>query len=398
MVDNFNYVKCPKCGHDRNPSTAYKCEICGQKLRAGFPIVPLIGVGLAALVAVGAYFFLKSRQPDTTNVQNTPSTPTPTLQSPTPITPVTTPPPQTQTTPPLVTGAIVTTYRSLAEVPNVPQGSFNYGGSTTFAPLRSPDVATAINQAFPQFKLIYTDPPTGKPGSGEGIKMLLEGQLSFSQSSRSVKDEEFASAKNRGFTLEQVPVGIDGIAFYVNPELIAKGVKGITLAQARDIFTGKVKNWQEVGGPNIPIAPFSRNLQAGGTVDFFSEKVLEKQPLGANVKEVPTTTLSIREVATNPGGIGYATASEVINQKTIRLLPLAKEANQPFVSVCTDQNCTEVNQTAFTDNSYPITRRLFVIIKRDGKLDEQAGVAYANMILSDQGQKFVQQKGFVPIR
>jgi phosphate transport system substrate-binding protein len=397
MVDNFNYVKCPKCGHDRNPSTAYKCEICGKQLRAGSPILPLVGVGLAALVALGGYFFFRNRQPDTANVPTSPNTLDPTLQNPTPTTPVTTPAPQTQT-PPLITGAIVTTYRSLAEIPNVPQGSFNYGGSTTFAPLRSPDIVTAINQTFPGFKLIYTDPPTGKPGSGEGIKMLLDGQLSFSQSSRSIKEEEFASAKNRGFTLEQVPVGIDGIAFYVNPELIAKGVQGITVAQARDIFTGKIKNWQEIGGPNIPIVPVSRNLQAGGTVDFFVEQVLNKQPLGANVKEATTTTLSIREVATILGGISYATASEVINQKTIRLLPLAKETNQPFISPCTDQTCVEVNQTAFTDNSYPITRRLFVIIKRDGKLDEQAGVAYANMILSDEGQKFVQQKGFVPIR
>jgi phosphate transport system substrate-binding protein len=148
-----------------------------------------------------------------------------------------------------------TTYLSLANIPNVPNGIFNYGGSTTFAPLRSPDVIAAINQAHPQFKLGYIEPPNGKPGSGTGIKMLIEGQMSFAQSSRAVKDDEFELAKKRNFKLEQVAVAIDGIAFYVNTELINQGLKGITLAQARDIFTGKVNNWKDVGGPDLEITP-----------------------------------------------------------------------------------------------------------------------------------------------
>ena len=56
--------------------------------------------------------------------------------------------------------------------------------------------------------------------------MLLGGQLSFAESSRALKDEEYAQAKSRGFTLEAVPVAIDGIAVYVNPRLLQQGVKG----------------------------------------------------------------------------------------------------------------------------------------------------------------------------
>ncbi|MCY7322510.1 MAG: PstS family phosphate ABC transporter substrate-binding protein, partial [Phormidesmis sp. CAN_BIN36] len=293
----------------------------------------------------------------------------------------------------------VSTYRSLAEVPNVPQGLFNYGGSTTFAPLRSPTIVTTLSQAHPQFQVRYTEPTTGKPGSGKGIEMLIGGQLSFAQSSRSLKDEEYAQAKNRGFALEEVAVALDGIALYVNPQLINQGVKGLTLAQVRDIFTGKINNWQAVGGPNLAITPVSRNLQAGGTVDFFYENVMEKQPLGANVKEVRDTTEAVRQVARVPGGIGYATAAEVTNQQTIRLVAIAKEeGSQAFVSPCADATCAAINEKGFADSSYPITRRLFVIIKRDGRLDEQAGVAYANMLLSDEGQKLSEQAGFVPIR
>jgi phosphate transport system substrate-binding protein len=376
MSSGSNNVECPNCKRP-NPSTADKCSYCGTRLRGVSPIV----LGLAGLLILGGACFVfkdklfgASSSTSTTSSSSLTTTPVPPSSAP------------------------FTTYLSLANVPNVPNGIFNYGGSTTFAPLRSPAVVAAINKAQPQFQLRYTEPPNDKPGSGTGIKMLIEGEMSFAQSSRSVKDDEFGLATKRNFKLDQVAVAIDGIAFYVNPELINQGLKGITLEQARDIFTGRVNNWKDVGGPDMEITPFSRNLDAGGTVDYFYEKVLDKQPLGSNVQEVRDTTGSIQKVAITRGGIGYATASEVINQSMINLLPLGKVASSGFVSPCIDQVCKAVNKTAFTDGTYPLTRRLFVVIKQDGKLDEQAGVAYANMLLSDEGQKLVEEAGFVPIR
>ncbi len=393
MVNEYNYVTCPKCGHDRNASTLKKCEICGQKLKKGFSVSPLIWIGLILLAMLGAgYFLLRGWLGNSTvNNPNPAITPSP---SSVPASP-------SGTTAPaagkfdLISSANPELYKTLAQIPNVPQGTFNYGGSTTFAPLRSDSVTQAINQAHSGFKLRYTEPIGEKPGSGSGIEMLLDGQLSFSQSSRPVKDTEFAQADQRGFKLEQVPVAIDGIAFYVNPGL---SIPGLTLAEVRDIFTGKIQNWQEVGGPNLKITPFSRNAEAGGTVEFFIEQVLEKQDLGASVKEIRDTTQSIREVAKTPGGIGYATASEVVGQETIRPLPLAKDAAQSFVSPFAGNGLTAVNKSAFADGSYPLTRRLFVVIKRDSRLDEQAGVAYTNMLLSNEGQGLVEKAGFVPIR
>ncbi|HEY9616330.1 MAG TPA: substrate-binding domain-containing protein [Microcoleaceae cyanobacterium] len=393
MDDDFNYIKCPKCEHDRNPSTAVKCEICGTPLRKSPSLAPILGAGLAALVAIGAGTYLLrdkipglAPQPDTSPTAVTsPSEPTATPSASS----------QPTTSEPLVQGAVVKTYHTLAEVPNVPQGRFNYGGSTVFAPLRSPTVLNTITATFPQFQLRYTEPTTGNPGSGKGIEMLLNGQLSFAQSSRSVKEEEYAQAKNRGVSLEEVPVAIDGIALFINPQLFDQGVKGLSLAQIQDIFTGKIQNWSQVGGPNVPIVAFSRDPKVAS--DFFHENVLEKQPLGTQVKLTRDATEAIRQVASTPGGISYATASESINQQTIRLLGISKSSNQ-YVSPCTDSGCTAVNDRAFTDGSYPITRRLFVVIKRDGRLDEQAGVAYANILLSDEGQQLIQKAGFVSIR
>ncbi|MHC5828481.1 MAG: substrate-binding domain-containing protein, partial [Nostoc sp.] len=103
-------------------------------------------------------------------------------------------------------------------VANLPEGTFNYGGSTTWAPIRK-DVDSVLQSLCPRFILRYTQPPSGKPGSGTGIRMLIDNQLAFSQSSRSVKAEENAEAKQKEFSLKEIPVAIDGIAIAVNQSL-----------------------------------------------------------------------------------------------------------------------------------------------------------------------------------
>lgn len=382
MTTEFNYVTCPKCGHDRNPSTLQKCEICGQPLKKG-GVPPIVWLVLAGLVLLaGAYFLFKDRLGGTDPVA-TVSTPAETTQA-----------PPKPSDPSLISSATPVFYKTLAEVPNVPRGTVNYGGSTTFAPLRSNTVVSAISKAHPDFRLRYVEPGSAKPGSGTGIKSLIAGELSFAQSSRPLKDSEYAQAKERGFALEQIPVAIDGIALFANRQL---QLPGLSLAQLRDIFTGKITNWKAVGGPDLKIVPFSRNLQAGGTVDFFRETVLEEGALGQGVREVRDTTDALRKVASTPGGISYATASEVIGQKTVRPLPLSRGTNQTVAPFSDDAN-TQVNKAAFANGSYPITRRLFVVVRRDGKLDEQAGVAYANLLLTDEGQRLVEGSGFVSIR
>jgi phosphate transport system substrate-binding protein len=390
MTNDFNFVKCPKCEHDRNPVTASKCEICGTSLKkGGLPIAPIvIGVGLLGVLGAGGFLLKDMFSGTKPEVGSSPAVTTKVSPAEAPSSPGSG----------QVSGAVVQTYPKFSDVPNVPQGIFNYGGSTTFAPLRSPAILNQFKNAFPQYQLRYTEPPTGKPGSGKGIAMLMDGQLSVAQASRGPKDDEFATAKSRGFALDAVPVAIDGIAFFVSPALMNQGVKGLSLKQVRDIFTGKIENWKQVGGPDLKIMAVSRDPNSGGTVDFFIENVLEKETLGKDVSLVRDATDSIRRVSAAPGGIGFATTAESINQRTIRILAIGKGSSQGFVSPCGDEACTSVNNSAFTDGSYPITRRLFVVLKRDGKLDEQAGVAYANLLLSDEGQQLVKQSGFVSIR
>jgi phosphate transport system substrate-binding protein len=283
---------------------------------------------------------------------------------------------------------------TLASVPNVPTMKARYGGSTSFAPLRTDLVMSRIGMANPGFDLIYVNPPSGqKPGSTNGIKMLLDGELSFAQSSRPLHQEEYETAENRGFGIEQKAVAIDGLAIYVNSQ---SSIPGITLSQLKDIYTGKITNWKQLGGKDLKIIPVSRDPKSGGSPEYFIEYILNREAFAPSVQtSVDSTTNSIARVAANPGAIGYATASEICNQNTIKSLAIAKEEGSNFVSPCDGD---EINQVAIANDSYPITRRLFVIIKNDNSLDEQAGNAYVNLLLSDEGQQLVEESGLVRIR
>jgi ABC-type phosphate transport system substrate-binding protein len=293
--------------------------------------------------------------------------------------------------------------RCFGYVSQVPKGIWLHGGSTTWAPIRG-EINPQIKRIFPEFNLNYKAHPSLPPGSGTGISMLLKGQISFAESSRSITEEELQEARNRGFQLKQVPVAMDAIALVVHPRL---NVDGLTLQQVKDIYTGKISNWQEVGGPSLKIIPYSRPMESG-TTPFFKENVLADEEFGKNVVLVNNTTAGLQKVGgeENIGGIYFASASEVVPQCSVKAIAVGFNVNslvKPYRGdLIPPENCpqqrNEVNIEAIQSNEYPITRRLFAIIKQDGSIDEEAGEAYANLLLTDEGQKCVEKLGFVPIR
>ncbi|CDN11589.1 MAG: substrate-binding domain-containing protein [Richelia sp.] len=292
--------------------------------------------------------------------------------------------------------------KTFTAVTNIPTGLFNYGGSTSWAPIRLA-VDAAVQANLPEFRLRYTEPTGAKPGSSTGIQMLINGQIAFAQSSRPLNDTELARAQQRRFSLKQIPVAIDGLAFAIHPDL---QIPGLTVNQLKSIYTGKTTNWRQVGGPNIPIRAYSRPITAGGTVELFVQDTLGGEAFAANVELVPTTTQALRKVANSLGSIYFASAPEVVPQCSIRALPLGRTQGQyvapyqePFVkpTECPGKR-NQLNIEAFRSGNYPITRNLFVVVKQNGRAEQQAGTAYANLLLTEQGQKLISQQGFVRIR
>ncbi|MBO3457335.1 substrate-binding domain-containing protein [Aetokthonos hydrillicola Thurmond2011] len=286
---------------------------------------------------------------------------------------------------------------SYESVTDVPIGSFKYGGSPAWASIRQL-VDSQIQSARPELQLHYVAPSQGSPSSSLGIRMLIDGQLDFAQSSRPLTDEEYAIAKQRGFTLEQRQVGVDGIAVIVNPSL---NVSGLTVSQLQEIYQGRITNWKQVGGPNLPITPFSQHLD-DADIAIFPENQTKRQKLSQNVHYVNSTTEAIREVSKTNGGIYYAPASTVVLQCTVKPLSLGRTTSelippyrQPLVlpQQCPTQR-NQVNTEAIKNGSYPITTNLFVIIKHNNNREEQAGEAYTRLLLTDEGQKAISRLGF----
>jgi ABC-type phosphate transport system substrate-binding protein len=284
---------------------------------------------------------------------------------------------------------------------NVPQGkSFTYGGSSNWAIIRD-RIDPAIQKAWSNFpgRNVSAD------GSSDAIQKLIKGQLTFAQLSRPLFKEELDEAKAQGFSLEQQRVAIDAIAVVVNPKL---QIPGLTVDQLRGIYTGKITNWQQVGGPNLPITPLSRTRQKTGTVEFFIYDVLRERPFSPTVKFVNSTATGLQAVATTPGGIYYDSALKIVSQCQVRPLPLGQtpgnyiapyQGNWLSTQLCTKQK-NQLNETAFKTGDYPVTRNLFVIIKDlPGKenSEEQAGRAYADLLLTPTGQRMLEDVGFIPI-
>ncbi len=291
--------------------------------------------------------------------------------------------------------------KTFAEV-QVPSGLFNYGGSTSWAPIRG-EVDPEIQKAWSGFQLRYTQPTSGTPGSATGIRMLLNNQLSLAQSSRSLKPEEYQEAQTKGFTLKEIPVAMEGIAIAINPNL---KIPGLTIEQLKGIYTGQITNWNQVGGANLPITPYSRRPADGGTVEFFVENVLGGSSFGSTVKFINTTTLALQSVSSDPGGLYYASAPEVIGQCGVEPIALGRQSNElvapyqePLIPAaqCPAQR-NQINMQTLQSGQYPLTRRLFVIVKQDGQADQQAGEAYAKLLLSDQGQELLSKAKFIRIR
>jgi len=299
-------------------------------------------------------------------------------------------------------GTTGTNPATIQAVKNVPSGIFSYGGSTSWAPIRA-KIDPAIHAAFPSFRLRYTDPLGGTAGSSAGIRMLLNGQIAFAQSSRPLEPQEYKQAEQRGFQLKQVTIAIEGIAIAVHPTL---PLPGLTLEQLRQIYTGRLTNWREVGGPNLPITPYSRRVQDAGTVEFFITTILQGQPLGRNVQSVASTTEALRKVANTPGSIYYASAPEVVPQCTVKPLAIARQGatlvppyQLPLVppEACPQQR-NQLHTEAFATGSYPLTRQLFVVIQQNGQVEQQAGEAYTQFLLSQEGQQLIAASDFVKLR
>lgn len=273
-------------------------------------------------------------------------------------------------------------------VTSFPKGLFNYGGASIFAPLVASGINAEAENAHPGFELRYTKPLDQDFSSDKGIKMLLNGELSFAFNDRSLTDTEYQKAKLRGIELKQIPLGIDGVVLLGN---IDTAVFKLNREQVKKIFTGEINNWRQIDAKaqNLPIVPVvvsNENYQALGIENSL--------PVAPSTQYSNSYTQALRKVIATPGSISFASASLVKNQRLIKIFDLAEGESSNYIKPFVN---SEPNLEAFKKGTYPLTRRIFLVTRGDETLERQAGLAYANFITSSTGQKIVKKAGFVPL-
>jgi phosphate transport system substrate-binding protein len=217
-------------------------------------------------------------------------------------------------------------------------------------------------------------------GTGTGFAALQNQTTDLCNASRKAKSAEIANcikAFNKRPT--EYMVALDGLSVYVNTD---NPLKELTVAQVGDIFTGKIKNWKEVGGADAPITLYSRE-NSSGTYEFFKEKVLKGSDFAASAQTMPGTAAILQAVSKDKNGIGYGGAAYGAGAKHIAI---KKDDASPAVDP------TEENVLS---GKYPIWRYLYVYV--NPALDKGEIAAYLAWIRSEAGQKVVKDVGYFPL-
>lgn len=168
-------------------------------------------------------------------------------------------------------------------------------GSTTVGPIAKSFAA--------YFTKKYKVPVTvSESGSGNGAKSLINKTCDIASMSRSMKPQELTAAKSNGVNPVVSVVALDGLAIVVHP---SNPVRSLTKAQLANIYTGKITNWSQVGGPNGQIVVIQRESNSG-TQESFKELVVGKEtPVTRNAETQASNGAVKNRVSLTHGAIGF---------------------------------------------------------------------------------------------
>jgi len=217
-------------------------------------------------------------------------------------------------------------------------------------------------------------------GSGVGIAALINGTTDIAASSRPIKSSEVDKLKSRFATTGYAyPIARDGLSVYLNT---ANPVKELTIAQIRDIYTGRITNWKQVGGKDASIILYSRE-NSSGTYQYFKDNVLMGKDFSPRAQTLQGTAAVVNAVARDANGIGYGGAAYA---KGIRFAAVKKDDKSPGVLPTLDNVRT---------GAYPISRFLYLYTRVKPSKDMKAFIDWAT---GPEGQALVTKTGYFPIK
>jgi phosphate transport system substrate-binding protein len=216
-------------------------------------------------------------------------------------------------------------------------------------------------------------------GSGTGIAALINGTVDLAQSSREMKDDEKQkAAKARGSEIVEQAVALDGLAVFVHN---TNPLQSLSIAQVRDIFQGKVKNWNRIGGPDAPVVLYGRE-SSSGTYDYFREHVLAKGDFAPAVQTLQGTAAIINAVGRDRNGIGYG---GIAYAKDVRPLAISDEGKAAVAP----------SETTVADGTYPLARKLFFYHSQNAP---ERVTKFVQWALTPEAQALVTRVGYFPLQ
>ncbi len=211
-------------------------------------------------------------------------------------------------------------------------------------------------------------------GTSYGMGALMGGFCDIAGASRLPLKEELEVAQFRAVELNDYIIGVYCVAVVVNA---ANPVANLTPDQVRDIFTGAIQNWKDVGGPDAPIHLYIRD-PVSGTYLGFKELAMGNKPYISERNLFTNYAGIVEAVARDANGIGYSGFN------------LAHEAGVKAVSV----GGIEPSMTAVNQNRYPYARTLHLYT--DKAKERPAALDFIQFVQSHRGQEVLVQMGYVP--
>ena len=240
-------------------------------------------------------------------------------------------------------------------------GNIATGGSTSMK-----NVIAALTEGFAEVEpgVTVSYDPTG---SGAGITGAADKTLDIGLSSRALKDDEKVD-------VDGTTIALDGIAIIVNN---ASKVEDLTVDQLKQMFTGEITNWSEVGGDDGEIVLIGREA-GSGTRDGF-ESIVDVKDSCKYAQELTATGAVISAVEANPLAIGYASLSAVGD--TVKMVTVGG---------------VECSEETVKDGSYEVQRPFVFVTNKSVTLSEQAQ-AFFDFATSADAADLIRTAGAVPV-
>lgn len=250
-------------------------------------------------------------------------------------------------------------------------------GSTSAIPLEAGLKAELLGITYNEAKELVSHTKTH-----ESFERLLSAEVDLIFSVP-ISSEQQKMADEAGVTLNAVPVAKEGFVFVVNAD---NRVDTLTTQQIKDIYSGKITNWSELGGKDLPILAYQRNTDSGSQnymTEFMGDTPLKEPESKYIATGMGGLMDAIATYDNSEGAIGYSVYSYAAQ--------MYANANQvKFIAV----DGTEPTKATMADESYPLSSCTYIIYPDTA--DENT-MDFINWAVSDEGQNAVLKSGYLPV-